>query len=94
MSGRARGEPFMRIRSLLAVLTWVVCGMLHPLPLHAQSQGQADVSANDSQAAASVPPRVTRLAPVRLPAAAPLLPSALLEVLAVIQPDGSAQLDD
>ena len=81
----------MRIRSLLVVWIVLVCGMLHLVPLHAQEQGQ---NANDSQAAVSAPPSVTRLAPVRLPAAAPLLPSAQLEVLAVIQPDGSARLDD
>lgn len=90
MRERAPGESFMRFRSLFAVLTVAVCGMLHPVPLHAQ-----EAAANDSQAApATVPPSVTRLAPVRLPAAAPLLLSAQLEVLAVIQPDGSAQLDD
>ena len=87
----APGESFMRFRSLLAALIAVgaLCGMLHPVPLQAQAG-----DANGSQAAVSAPPAVTRLAPVRLPAAAPLMLSAQLEVLAVIQPDGSAQLDD
>lgn len=84
MRERAVGESFMRVRSLLVAVAVAVCGMLHPVPLHAQSG-----DASDSQ-----PPSVTRLAPVRLPAAAPLQPAAQLEVLAVIRPDGSAQLDD
>ncbi|HET8936121.1 MAG TPA: TonB-dependent receptor [Polyangiales bacterium] len=79
----------MRSRSLSAAFNLlVVCGMLHPSLLRAQ-----EPVASDSQAQAQ-PPRVLRLGPVRLPAAVALPLSAQLEVLAVIQPDGRAQLDD
>jgi hypothetical protein len=85
---RGWAESFVRLRSLSAAFAvWVMCGMVHPDPVHAQAV------ASDSQAQ-TLPPSVVLLAPVRLPAAAPLQPAAQLDVLAVIAPDGSARLDE
>lgn len=82
-----------RARAVLVWLCTLVLALLAPVELRAQTSEPASAPQTDS-APATAAPGVLHLAPLALPADAPLPNAPYLDVLAVIDPAGVAHLDE